>query len=74
MFSLLAGSTRARSMINPSRGGCLWGVTVLAELPCMDAHQAAVFGPMRWILVLLRLPGPGWAPSTDRGPALTHSP
>lgn len=47
MFSLLAGSSRARSMINPSKGGCLWGVTVLAELPLMDAHQAAVFGPTR---------------------------
>lgn len=38
-------STGARSVINPSKGGCLWHVTVLAEQPLMDAHQAAVFGP-----------------------------
>lgn len=59
MFSLLAESTHARSMINPSKGGCLWGVTILAELPLMDAHQAAVFGPTHWVHVLLHSPRPG---------------
>lgn len=72
MFSLLAESTRARNMINPSKGGCLWGVTVLADLPLMDAHQAAVFGPTHWIHVLLFCsPGPGQAPNTDCGPSLS---
>lgn len=37
-------------MINPSKGGCLWGVTILAALPLMDAHQAAVFGPTHWFM------------------------
>jgi len=73
MFNLLAGSACARSMINPSKGGCLWGVTVLAELPLMDAHQAAVFGPTHWIHVLLCSPGPGQAPNARCGPALRHT-
>lgn len=73
MFSLLAGSTHARSMINPSKGGCLWGVTVLVELPLMDAHQAAVFGLMRWILVLLCSPGPGQALNSDCGPGISST-
>lgn len=46
-------------MINLSKGECLWGVTVLAELPVMDAHQAAVFGPTCWVHMLLHSPGPG---------------
>lgn len=71
MFSLLAESTHARGMINLSKGGCLWGVTVLAELPIMDAHQAAVFGPTCWVHMLLHSPGPGQAPSIVCVPGLS---
>lgn len=64
-------SPRARSVINPSRGGCLWGVTVLAQQPLMDAHQAAVFGPMCWICEPLCSPGPGQDPNAGCGPSLS---